>query len=828
MDQSTFGFGQQMRQDTSGLWAPADAALLRSLAEASWRVVDVETTALTPFSEPVSEGQVQAALRSCGLPAGRREAAAVDRTPRLRVVTAKWGAPGEPGTMLLGAWDMDALSEEARVLVARACLAVSGSAETVLVGHNIGFDLFWLRRAVRLAGTPFPKGLHVLDSMLLARYAAPGVPLALARMAASRTDGQSTRAARELVSHRKAWSLDVLMLTLFQEVLAKGLQGPEHWTLPAPLGETHHHYATGDVVATWRLTLKLLGAEDADLAEAFAAWRRAHPDWDRMLAGQVEHLVLLRETGLPVSLEASEAYAAEEERAARRRAEEAAALAPEIGPHVDTLANPENSGDALFKAALSAAVERLDGRPLPDTDKGLICTRTDQLRARGYYDGGAGPLLQAVEEAKEHKKRAVMARQYAAFARRSPDGRLHPLLSHGTSTGRTSSQEPNIQNLPADPAFRALVQAPPGWRVVATDYAQIELRVAAALAVRAQREIATSSHPLAVQLRTGRPPEADAYAHARRSLDAAVAATRDAFGKEAKARAWDARRAAERRCMEVEAALRWHAVRSRAQAAGATEWSAMRDVFAAGGDPHLRTALGLLGRDPDAALDSAMAQSLRQDPAVAAARRGAKPANFSLLYGAQSETFRIRAKVEHGVDMTPEEAAQVREQWFNLYPEVRLWQLWTLLRPEEEVWLAEPKDGGTGVRKKPVWRVAALSGRRFTVVNPTDALNYQDQGSGADIAMLALRRLWEDRPDVARCVANFVHDEFVLVVPEERADEAVVALEEAMMWAGEEVLGTWGVPCDVETARITEHVLQDLPSWARVRAVGALPDVWVH
>ena len=65
-----------------------------------------------------------------------------------------------------------------------------------------------------------------------------------------------------------------------------------------------------------------------------------------------------------------------------------------------------------------------------------------------------------------------------------PDGRLHTTFNPtGSATGRLSSNNPNLQNIPARTELgreiRKAFVAPPGWRFVAADYSQIELRVLA-------------------------------------------------------------------------------------------------------------------------------------------------------------------------------------------------------------------------------------------------------------------------------------------------------------------------------------------------------------
>lgn len=63
------------------------------------------------------------------------------------------------------------------------------------------------------------------------------------------------------------------------------------------------------------------------------------------------------------------------------------------------------------------------------------------------------------------------------------DGLLHTVYKlFGTVTGRLSSQNPNMQQVPRDEFMRGILGAPPGWTFVGMDYSQIELRIAAFVA----------------------------------------------------------------------------------------------------------------------------------------------------------------------------------------------------------------------------------------------------------------------------------------------------------------------------------------------------------
>jgi DNA polymerase-1 len=67
-----------------------------------------------------------------------------------------------------------------------------------------------------------------------------------------------------------------------------------------------------------------------------------------------------------------------------------------------------------------------------------------------------------------------------------PDGRIHAkFLQHGTTTGRFSSSDPNMQTLPASNTWGKEVRhgfvASEGHVFIGCDYSQIELRVLAML-----------------------------------------------------------------------------------------------------------------------------------------------------------------------------------------------------------------------------------------------------------------------------------------------------------------------------------------------------------
>jgi len=69
----------------------------------------------------------------------------------------------------------------------------------------------------------------------------------------------------------------------------------------------------------------------------------------------------------------------------------------------------------------------------------------------------------------------------------SDDGRIHTTLNQaGTTTGRMSSTDPNMQNIPTGEGLGAPIRnafiAGDGWQLVSFDYSQIEMRILAVLA----------------------------------------------------------------------------------------------------------------------------------------------------------------------------------------------------------------------------------------------------------------------------------------------------------------------------------------------------------
>ena len=252
--------------------------------------------------------------------------------------------------------------------------------------------------------------------------------------------GNGRRALATVARERLTWAMD------------KTLQLSD-WTA-ANLTPAQVDYAALDAVASYRLArvqTDLLKARN--LVRCYQLMRDAQPAIAR-----------LELNGCPFDGVAHAALIAQwQAQAEQARAE------------LDSLLNGANPDSPLQLATwLSNNLPRNALANWPKTTTGQLSTDADTL---------AGLTLPALEPLKRYKVAVKGLSTYGAgYAKHlSPaTGRIHASFSlGGTATGRLSCSNPNIQNPPRDPAFRALFAPPPGRCLVVADYGQIELRVAA-------------------------------------------------------------------------------------------------------------------------------------------------------------------------------------------------------------------------------------------------------------------------------------------------------------------------------------------------------------
>ena len=132
--------------------------------------------------------------------------------------------------------------------------------------------------------------------------------------------------------------------------------------------------------------------------------------------------------------------------------------------------SPKQLGSVLFEKLLL---------PAPKKTKTGYSTNVDVLeKLRKKH-----PIIELVLAYRELSKlRSTYADGLQRFI--GPDGRIHTTFQMTvTATGRLSSTEPNLQNIPVRRALggeiRKMFTAQPGWVLVDADYSQIELRLLA-------------------------------------------------------------------------------------------------------------------------------------------------------------------------------------------------------------------------------------------------------------------------------------------------------------------------------------------------------------
>jgi DNA polymerase I len=139
------------------------------------------------------------------------------------------------------------------------------------------------------------------------------------------------------------------------------------------------------------------------------------------------------------------------------------------------VASPKQLGEILFvKLGLA-------GKRQKKTSTGAFSTKESELEKLREIHPIIGLIL-------EYRELAKLLGTYIDTIPKlvGPDGRLHarPILA-GSTTGRMASEDPNIQNIPNKSglgrAVRRAFIAEKGFKLVAFDYSQIELRIAAFL-----------------------------------------------------------------------------------------------------------------------------------------------------------------------------------------------------------------------------------------------------------------------------------------------------------------------------------------------------------
>lgn len=187
-------------------------------------------------------------------------------------------------------------------------------------------------------------------------------------------------------------------------------------------------------------------------------------------------------------------------------------------------------------------------------------------------------------------------------------------------------------------------------------------------------------------------------------------------------------------------------------------------------------------------------------------RQMAKAVNFGFLYGMREFTFLTYAKNNYGVDITPEEAKIIRDKYFDTYKGIAEWHK----NAQRQARDAIEEDRKSEELNMYTTNTSTIAGRnlgmtvghyfRKTVTRMNEdgipvqedvydfgslmkhILNYQDQGTGADIIKEALIAFWDSLSEngVDAHVVNVIHDEILVECAEEDKEKVGELLREAM------------------------------------------------
>lgn len=313
---------------------------------------------------------------------------------------------------------------------------------------------------------------------------------------------------------------------------------------------------------------------------------------------------------------------------------------------------------------------------VPTNSEGKASASREALRE---YAADHVVVAQYLKWKKVEKRRQMVE---SLLKHQAPDGFIRAsYMQLGADTGRMSCFQPNLQQVPRDPRFRACVVAPEGYRLVVADYAQMELRLAAA----------ESGDPRMVA------------------------------------------------------------------------------AFQAGQDLHTLTAMAVYGLSEESEVKREQ-------------RQVAKSANFGLLYGSGANGLRSYAATS-GIQMTLAEAAAVRDKFHATYTGIATWQKQSAAAAQNS-----GKDASIRVR------VSNL--RRFLPTRDTNMItvrcNTPIQGAGAAVMKLTLGKLWpllKAAGEAEVRLAGAVHDELILLVREDAAEQWAVTLASVMEEAESRWLG---------------------------------------
>ena len=147
-------------------------------------------------------------------------------------------------------------------------------------------------------------------------------------------------------------------------------------------------------------------------------------------------------------------------------------------------------------------------------------------------------------------------------------------------------------------------------------------------------------------------------------------------------------------------------------------------------------------------------------------RQVGKAANFGLIYGISVRGFQTYC-ITNGIPIDENTAKDIKNKFFGSYTQIK--------KKHEYVW--------EWFKNKPTMEGETWLGRKYVAEKPQEMLNYEIQGSGAELFKRAIVELKRKYPDLR--IVNLVHDEIVIEADRDQAEEIakVVKAEMENAWS---------------------------------------------
>lgn len=178
------------------------------------------------------------------------------------------------------------------------------------------------------------------------------------------------------------------------------------------------------------------------------------------------------------------------------------------------------------------------------------------------------------------------------------------------------------------------------------------------------------------------------------------------------------------------------------------------EAYKQGQDTHRKTAALLLNKAPDTI--------------TKAERQLAKAVNFGLLFGQGVKGLKEYAASSYGVEITEAQAKTYRDAWFAAYPAFKTWH----------------NKSGKAAEKSLSVRTPAGRERRWESLKDfavTAAFNTPVQGGAAEAMLASLGHLEQNLKGFDAVPVAVVHDELIVEVATDQAEQVKKLLEESMV-----------------------------------------------